>query len=111
MREQEVDLFINANRNCFPPEQLTLIREHLLAVPEEKWPAVTTLPLKNPTVIFVLAFFLGGLGLDRFMLGDTTKALIKLLTCGGCGVWTIIDWFSAFNRAREYNLNRLNEVL
>ena len=45
------------------------------------------------------------------MLGDTTMGVIKLLTCGGCGIWTIIDWFSIANKTKEYNYNKVREIL
>ncbi|MFT4189468.1 MAG: NINE protein [Aeromicrobium sp.] len=43
-----------------------------------------------PTVL--ISFFLGGLGVDRFYLGYTGLGIAKLLTCGGCGVWSLIDF-------------------
>ena len=63
--------------------------------------------LKNPVLILVWAMVCGGLAIDRFLLGDTTKAIIKLVTCGGCGIWTIYDWFTALKRAREYNIKKI----
>ncbi|UAK38129.1 NINE protein [Gordonia bronchialis] len=39
----------------------------------------------------LISFFLGGLGIDRFYLGQTGLGVGKLLTCGGCGVWSLID--------------------
>lgn len=40
---------------------------------------------------WLLSLFLGTLGVDRFYLGQTGLGIAKLLTCGGCGVWSLID--------------------
>jgi TM2 domain-containing membrane protein YozV len=40
---------------------------------------------------WLFALLLGSLGVDRFYLGKARTAVVKLVTLGGFGVWTIID--------------------
>ena len=47
---------------------------------------------KNKNVASVLSFFLGGIGIDRFYLGNTGLGVGKLLTLGGFGLWALIDF-------------------
>jgi TM2 domain-containing membrane protein YozV len=47
---------------------------------------------RDYVTILLISFFLGGLGIDRFMLGQTGLGIGKLLTFGGCGVWALIDF-------------------
>lgn len=46
---------------------------------------------KSFLVAVLLSVLVGGLGIDRFYLGYVGLGVLKLLTLGGCGVWTIID--------------------
>jgi len=47
---------------------------------------------KDPIVAALLAFFIGNLGIHRFYLGtETMTGVGYILTCGGCGIISLID--------------------
>jgi hypothetical protein len=46
---------------------------------------------KSFVTTWLLAWLLGGLGVDRFYLGKIGTGVLKLITLGGLGVWYFID--------------------
>ncbi|MCQ2281400.1 MAG: TM2 domain-containing protein [Bacteroidales bacterium] len=111
MDAQKVDMFIMTNGKDFPEQKVPFIRERLLALDDSKWSALSTVQFKNPTTALLLSIFLGCYGIDRFYLGQTGMGVGKLLTCGGVGIWAIIDWFLISNSTKELNYNKLQAYL
>ncbi len=111
MDQQKVDMFIMNNNSKLPENQVALLRERLLKVGEDKWFTISSIQFKDPTIALIISLFLGSLGIDRFYLGHVGLGVIKLLTCGGCGIWTLIDWFTVMGATREENAKKLQNYL
>lgn len=111
MDANKVDLFISSRVDYFPTEMLPVIRQQLLAAPESAWARISMLQFKSPMVALVLSIILGYLGIDRFYIGDVGLGIGKLLTCGGAGIWEIVDWFLIMNATRQKNVQTLGMML
>jgi TM2 domain-containing membrane protein YozV len=111
MDVQKVDMFIMSNAKYFDSFQINMIRERLLAIDDAKWVMISTLQFKEPSTMLIISILAGSLGIDRFMLGDTGLGIGKLLTCGGLGIWTIVDWFMIQKATKEKNLEKIQQFL
>ncbi len=111
MEQQKINEFVATYGKNFAEADMPLIKEKLATVDDSKFEELTAIPYKNPTLIIVLSIFFGTLGVDRFMLGQVGLGIVKLITCGAGGIWTIIDWFMVMGKAREMNRTKfLNAI-
>jgi len=111
MEAQKVDMFIMTNAKYFEGYQITGIRDRLIAMDDSKWAMISSVQLKDPTISLIISILAGHFGIDRFILGDTGLGIAKLLTCGGLGIWTIIDWFLIMGVTREKNMRTIQQLL
>ncbi|MEV0811026.1 TM2 domain-containing protein [Micromonospora sp. NPDC050200] len=47
---------------------------------------------KSWVVALLLCFFVGVLGVHRFYVGKVGTGILQLITVGGLGIWTFIDF-------------------
>ncbi|MBE6915848.1 MAG: TM2 domain-containing protein [Ruminococcaceae bacterium] len=111
MDQQKIDMYIMTNQKYFPAEKIMYLKDKLRTMDEEKFSLISTIEMKDPTTLLLVSLFLGVLGVDRFMIGDTGMGILKLLTCGVCGILTIIDWFSISAKTKELNFNRVMSLI
>ena len=100
-----------SNQKYFPAEKIPYIREKLMALDDSQFVVATSIELKDPTVMLIISIFLGGWGVDRFMMGDIGMGVLKLLTGGVCGILWLIDVITIMNKVKEQNFNNFMMVL
>lgn len=83
--------------------QVPQIKSILEKIPDEKSSIILGLDVKSPTTVLIVSLLVGGFGVDRFMLGQVRLGVLKLLTMGGLGIWTIVDCCTAMKRTRQHN--------
>lgn len=107
METNRIEQFLMIHGSKFPPESIMMVRDRLQAADDENAAVIMSMDFKDPTITLILSIFLGALGIDRFFIGDIGLGIGKLLTCGGCGLWQVIDWFFIMDATRKKNLQKL----
>ena len=101
MDQSKINMFLATHAKFFTPAQLTDLRNRITELDDSI--LMYTSQLKDPTTSLILSIFTGGFGIDRFYIGDTGLGIGKPLTGGGCGIWSIIDWFLIMDDTRNKN--------
>ena len=104
MDQEKVDNFIKEKADYFETEDLNELREFLLKSDDSKWQEIKNYHFINPYAIMYASVFAGFLGLDKYMMGETTLGLLKMITFGGFGVWLVVDWLLVMSDTRRKNL-------
>jgi TM2 domain-containing membrane protein YozV len=111
MEQQKIDMFLAQNAEKLPKDKVLVLKDALEKLDDSKAMFVQTVDFKDPTTVLIISILIGSLGIDRFMLGEAGLGIAKLLTCGGCYIWWIIDMVNAQDRTRQYNYKKLQEAL
>ncbi len=111
MEAQRVDMYLMNSSKYYEAHQLEGIRTRLLELDDSKMIGLQAHQPKDPTMILIVSILAGSLGIDRFLIGDTGLGIGKLLTCGGLGIWAIVDWFLIMPATKQKNIESLQRFL
>lgn len=110
-RDFIITSFLSDNMKKFHTADLLRIKDALNGMSDQELLALSRTDFKDPTISLVLSILVGGLGIDRFYIGDIGAGVGKLLTGGGLGIWWIIDLFTIQNKTKKNNAEDLDETM
>lgn len=110
-KEIKINSFIASNRNYFPKNKLIAIKSILNNLNDYELELALDMDFTHPAVMILVSFFLGELGIDRFIEGDICMGLFKLITGGGFGIIWLYDVFTIAGRTKEANYEYFLKVL
>lgn len=104
MDEQKIRQILAIYADKLPPMATNYLVERIQnARWDESRLQIAMTQLKDPTIALILSILVGGLGVDRFFIGDIGLGVGKLLTGGGCGIWWLIDIFMIMDATKQKN--------
>lgn len=111
MDANKIDMFFAANGKKLPLDKIEFIREKMAALDDSKYATIASIELKDPVIMTLISVFLGEIGVDRFLLGNIGMGILKLLTCGLCGILWLIDIIIISNKTKEHNYETLMKFI
>jgi hypothetical protein len=103
MDKNYVNFWLSMNAVNFDPADLIIIKGKLEELDDNKLLLLQSASFQKPSIILIIAIFLGW---ERFWLDDIGLGVVKIITCYGCGIWWLVDIFSAQRRAQKYNMQQ-----
>lgn len=115
----DINMVLMSIQDQLPDDPVVMmgLKQRLEGLPEHQKDQVLSrmslVKLKNPMVGLILSILLGGLGVDRFYVGDIGLGILKLILCAfviGI-IWYFIDVFLVMKRIRQDNYQKLMMII
>lgn len=109
--EEMANTYLMYNAKYYDASALPYIKQELMKMTTSQFQALQMTERKDPIILLVVSILVGSLGIDRILLGQVGLGVVKLITCGGMGIWTIIDWIIIMNETRKVNLDSFRKMV
>lgn len=110
-KKQVITQFLQTNGKMFSNSDLIEVKKQLESLTPEQIKSLSAVEYLDPNINLIVSIVAGGLGADRFLIGQTEYAVLKLVTIGGFFVWTVVDWFQIKDLTKKSNMDKFNENL
>jgi TM2 domain-containing membrane protein YozV len=111
LKKEAIVGFLISKAKYFKAEDLETIRHGLNKLYTEQILSLSSINFINPSIMKLtpLLFFVFGaigMGIDRIILGQIGRGLLKIFTGGGFLIWFIVDCFTITSRTKDYNMEK-----
>lgn len=112
MTNEKINAIILQYKDYISADKVFVLKNYLEKSEDKNYDNLLACKMHNPVLICVLSIFLGGLGIDRMVIGDVGLGVCKLLFGWlTFGIWPFIDIFFCYRKAKEKNFNNLISLL
>lgn len=108
---KKLEMWLASNSKKLPEGKMFQLKDAMSQMTDEQFNYIQAVEMRDPNTVLLISIFIGELGVDRFMVGDTILGVLKLITCGLSGTWWLIDLFLIQDRAKEYNYGKIKDAL
>ena len=110
-KKEAINIFLASKSEYLKKEDLENIRQGLNNLSVEQIMSLSSISLINPnlmrlTPLLVFVFGAIGMGIDRIILGQIGRGLLKIFTAGRFLNWFIVDCFTITSSTKDYNMKK-----
>lgn len=108
METNQANALFMQYKELVPQDKIAILKNALNNANDSSYDNVSMAKTYNPTTVLLCSIFLGGIGVDRFIIGDVGLGIAKLLFGWiTLGIWPLIDIFFSYKKAKEKNLQTI----
>ncbi len=108
MEQSKIHSILTNLKGKIPDDKMPYLKSLLDKADDSRYELICMAPEKNPTTTLLLSIFVGGLGVDRFFIGDTGLGVAKLLLGWlTFGIWSFVDIFCCYKKTKEKNFQNI----
>lgn len=116
-RQERIQSFMIRNSDKIELSDYYYIKNRLSKLNDDQFDILEVMHLKHPLVMIFISYYFGWFGIDRILLHDYKKGIIKFLmflmffTIPISIIWWIYDLITTVERTKQHNYDLINNTI